>query len=117
MSRMPLTLSQKPALIICGIRTRPVPNTIALGTREVSVVDVVLRNAPVLRQRPASPPGEGEVDAADQADRPHPLLQAHRRPDHRAPNDVAQCMNASQGTATTSSAAMNSTPKIAPSRQ
>ncbi len=28
---MPLTLSQKPARIICGMRTRPVPKTIALG--------------------------------------------------------------------------------------
>ena len=31
MTRMPARFSQKPAFIICGIRTSPVPNTIAFG--------------------------------------------------------------------------------------
>ena len=31
MTRMPERFSQTPAFIICGMRTSPVPNTIALG--------------------------------------------------------------------------------------
>jgi hypothetical protein len=31
MTKMPARFSQKPAFIICGSRTNPVPNTIAFG--------------------------------------------------------------------------------------
>src|SRR5512144_624285 len=39
---MPLTLSQKPALIICGIRTSPVPNTIAFGGVPTGIMNAQL---------------------------------------------------------------------------